>query len=294
MTISTGTLLTQERITVTATNSGGSAASGFSLTVRPSLPAVVTAPALSGTGRIGAPVTVFPGSWSGGPSLACQWLAGGVAIAGATGTSYAPVAADDRKELAVRVTATNAGGSTEALTAGLAVTRTPPVAVAALGDIVTYQGAAALVLDAGRAFAGEGPCDSRWRAPARRCRRDRPGEPADDGGPRRGAGDGDRDELRRQRHHGLQGDGDRGAGERAAVPAHRAAPRRDGEDRLDADRGHRHLGRLSRADRARQWLRDGMAIAGATGASSPSRRRTTGGRSAAGCRRGTWWAPSSR
>ena len=156
VTISTGTLLTQERITVTATNSGGSAASGFSLTVRPSLPAVVTAPALSGTGRIGAPVTVFPGSWSGAPSLACQWLAGGVAIAGATGTSYTPVAADDRKELAVRVTATTAGGSTEALTAGLAVTRTPPVAVAALGDVVTYQGAAALVLDTARAFAGEG------------------------------------------------------------------------------------------------------------------------------------------
>ncbi|HET9069180.1 MAG TPA: hypothetical protein VFN28_11095, partial [Amaricoccus sp.] len=95
VTISTGTLLTQERITVTATNSGGSAASGFSLTVRPSLPAVVTAPALSGTGRIGAPVTVSTGTWSGGPSLACQWLAGGVAIAGATGASYTPVAADD-------------------------------------------------------------------------------------------------------------------------------------------------------------------------------------------------------
>jgi len=156
VTISTGILRHGERITVTATNSGGSAASGFSLTVRPSLPAVLTAPALSGSGRIGAPVTVSPGSWSGSPSFAYQWLAGGVAIAGATGASYTPAAADDRKELAVRVTATNAGGSADALTPGLGVTRTPPAAVAPLGDVATYRGAASLVLDAARAFAGEG------------------------------------------------------------------------------------------------------------------------------------------
>lgn len=154
--ISTTTLLSQERITVTATNSGGSAASGFSLTVRPALPAMLTAPSLAGTGRIGAPVTVSPGSWSGAPGFAYQWLAGGAAIAGATGTSYTPQAADDRKELSVRVTATNAGGSVEVVTAGLAVTRTPPQAVAALGDVATYKGASALVLDAARAFSGDG------------------------------------------------------------------------------------------------------------------------------------------
>lgn len=156
VTISTATLLTRERITVTATNSGGSAASGFSLTVRPSLPAVEIRPALSGTGRIGAPVSVSPGRWSGAPSFTYQWLAGGVAIAGATATSYTPVAADDRKELSVRVTATNSGGSTEAVTPVLAVTRTPPAVVTTLGDVATYQGATPLVLDAARAFSGEG------------------------------------------------------------------------------------------------------------------------------------------
>ena len=156
VTLSTATLRNGERVTVTAANSGGSAASGFSLTVRPSLPAVLAAPALSGSGRIGAPVTLSPGNWSGAPDLAFQWLAGGAAIAGATGTSYTPVAADDRKQLAVRVTATNAGGSAEALTPGLGVTRTPPAAVAPLGDVATYRGAAALVLDAARAFSGEG------------------------------------------------------------------------------------------------------------------------------------------
>lgn len=156
VTISTATLLTRERITVTATNSGGSATGDFFLTVRPSLPVVQTAPALSGTGRIGAPVGVSPGVWSGAPGFTYQWLRGGVAIAGATGTSYTPVAADDRKELTVRVTATNPGGSAVAVTPGLAISRTPPVAVTALGDVTTYRGAPALVLDASRAFSGEG------------------------------------------------------------------------------------------------------------------------------------------
>lgn len=156
VTISTAILLTQERITVTATNSGGSAASGFSLTVRPSLPAVVTAPALSGPGRIGVPLSVSPGTWKGAPGLAYQWLAGGVPIPGATGTSYTPVAADDRKDLAVRVTATNAGGSVVVVTAATGVTRIAPQAVAGLGDMTTYRGAAALVLDTAHVFSGEG------------------------------------------------------------------------------------------------------------------------------------------
>ena len=111
VTISTGTLLNQERITVTATNSGGSAASGFSLTVR-------REPA-RGRDRAGAlghrpdrcAGDGLPRELERGPEPRLPWLAGGVAIAGATGTSYTPVAADDRKELAVRVTATTAGGS---------------------------------------------------------------------------------------------------------------------------------------------------------------------------------------
>lgn len=157
VTISAATLFTRERITVTATNSGGSAESGFFLTVRSSPPAVLTAPALSGTGRIGVAVTVLPGTWSGVPALAFQWLAGGVAIAGATGTTYTPVAADDRKELVCRVTATNSGGTgAVAVTPGLAVTHTPPVVAVALGDVTIHRGAPALVLDAARAFTGEG------------------------------------------------------------------------------------------------------------------------------------------
>ena len=38
------------------------------------------------------------------PATGWQWLRDGVAIAGATGTSYTPVAADDRKALSARVT----------------------------------------------------------------------------------------------------------------------------------------------------------------------------------------------
>ena len=63
-------------------------------------PALVTAPALSGTGKIGTAVSVRAGSWSGNPAptTSLQWRANGAAIAGATAASYTPVAADDGKD----------------------------------------------------------------------------------------------------------------------------------------------------------------------------------------------------
>ena len=46
-------------------------------------------------------MTVSAGSWSGvpAPATSVAWLRDGTAIAGATGTSYTPVAADDGKGL---------------------------------------------------------------------------------------------------------------------------------------------------------------------------------------------------
>jgi hypothetical protein len=155
VTIATDAIL-EERITVTATNSGGSAAASFRVTVRATAPVPGT-PGLAGSGAIGAPVTVDPGQWGGVPApvLALQWLRAGAAIPGATGASYTPVAADDGKALACRITGTNPAGSAEAVTAAIAVAYAPPAVVAALPDLALEEGAGKVV-DARPAFAGAG------------------------------------------------------------------------------------------------------------------------------------------
>ena len=156
VTIATDELLDGERITVTATNSGGSASARFAATVRATQPLPGTRPALAGTGTIGAPVTLDPGTWGGvpAPSLAVAWLLDGAPVAGATGLAYVPQPADDGRALAARVTATNPGGSAEAETAALAVVQAAPLAVAALADLGLFAGDAAVVVDAAAAFAG--------------------------------------------------------------------------------------------------------------------------------------------
>ena len=75
----------------------------------------------AGSGQIGAAVSVDAGVWSGkpAPATAFQWRRDGVDIAGATGASYTPVAADDRTALSCRVTASNAAGEASAETASL-------------------------------------------------------------------------------------------------------------------------------------------------------------------------------
>ena len=62
-------------MTVTATNSGGSASTSFKVSVVGAKPAVVTAPNLSGNGKIGLAVMVDAGDWSGqpAPTMALQW-----------------------------------------------------------------------------------------------------------------------------------------------------------------------------------------------------------------------------
>lgn len=81
----------------------------------PAAPANVWPPAVAGSPRVGDVVAASSGSWSGAPlSYAFQWLRGGTPIAGATGAVYTPAAADAGAYLAVRVTATGAGGSASA------------------------------------------------------------------------------------------------------------------------------------------------------------------------------------
>ena len=84
-------------------------------------PANTAAPKISGTATVGQTLTTSDGTWSNAPtSYAYQWLrcnGGGnscVSIATATQKSYPLVAADEGHAIAVRVTATNAEGSTPA------------------------------------------------------------------------------------------------------------------------------------------------------------------------------------
>jgi hypothetical protein len=120
----------QLAVTVTAT------ATGYTTTAQPSLPTAPVGdgsfvaspiPTVSGTVRVGSPLTVSPGTWSPGPDLSVQWLAGGVAITGATGEEYTPLAADLGKQLTVRVTGTTAGYATTSRTSAPTVAVAPGV-----------------------------------------------------------------------------------------------------------------------------------------------------------------------
>jgi hypothetical protein len=149
-------------VLVTATNSGGLATNTFRVTVSAVVddatvaPALVTAPTLAGTGKIGTALSVEPGVWSGqpAPDLALQWRRDGVAIPGAIAADYLPVAADDMAELSCAVTASNAAGSLEAVTDPLRVTQVAPVAAGSLGDLELEQGSGAYVVPMAPYFSG--------------------------------------------------------------------------------------------------------------------------------------------
>ncbi len=93
------------------TRRGFTAVSSLSATLKPR-PAFesTAAPTLSGKAAVGRTVSTTWGSWSLKPDkVTYQWLRDGVAISGATGSSYTPVAADKGKKLKVRLTAQRSG-----------------------------------------------------------------------------------------------------------------------------------------------------------------------------------------
>ena len=128
------------RVRVTATNAGGSAAadSAASATIAPDPPVNTILPTISGTARDGLTLTSAVGTWTGTPTItyASQWRrcdAAGFScadIAGETGSSYVMTAADIGSTIRVRVTGTNAGGSSSASSnPTLAVAPAPPVLI---------------------------------------------------------------------------------------------------------------------------------------------------------------------
>jgi hypothetical protein len=68
--------------------------------------------AISGTAQVGQTLTVSAGTWAGGGlTFTRQWKKAGVAISGATGTTYVPVVGDIGAAITCTVTGTNNAGS---------------------------------------------------------------------------------------------------------------------------------------------------------------------------------------
>jgi hypothetical protein len=123
------------RVRVTATNPLGATtvASPSFGPIGPGTPVNTALPRITGTPRRGQPLAVNAGAWSpAGRTYTYQWQrdagAGFVDIAGATLSSYTPVASDVGAPLQVTVIATNGFGSATATTAATtAVVADPPV-----------------------------------------------------------------------------------------------------------------------------------------------------------------------
>jgi len=68
-----------------------------------------TKPQITGTNKVGSPLTVKPGTWSAGATLSYRWFRSGQPIKGATATSYTLTAADRGTTITVQVVATKTG-----------------------------------------------------------------------------------------------------------------------------------------------------------------------------------------
>ncbi|WP_426365381.1 hypothetical protein [Streptomyces sp. E-08] len=102
----------QLSVAVTARKAGHPVVTAVSpaVVVKGIAPKPTKVPYISGTARVGSKVTVVAGTWSPAPtSYTYQWRANGVAISGATSSSYVPAASVLGKKLTVTVTALRTG-----------------------------------------------------------------------------------------------------------------------------------------------------------------------------------------
>jgi hypothetical protein len=67
-------------------------------------PANLVRPAITGTRKVGSTLTGTDGTWVGTPTLTREWRRDGVAISGATGSTYTLTPADDLTEITLAVT----------------------------------------------------------------------------------------------------------------------------------------------------------------------------------------------
>ena len=130
-TLGHGDVATTLRVTVTATNAGGSASSASEATsvVAALAPSNTTAPGISGEAKDGQTLAASTGTWIGTPTLSYtyQWQScnslgeGCLDISGATGSTYVVGHSDVGTTLSITVTAKNTAGSASASSATTAV-----------------------------------------------------------------------------------------------------------------------------------------------------------------------------
>lgn len=85
-------------------------------------PANTIPPQILGTAKVGDPLTIWDGIWTGNGAFTYQWLAAASPISGATGSTYTPVTGDIGDPITCTVTCTNAAGSASVTTAATANT----------------------------------------------------------------------------------------------------------------------------------------------------------------------------
>ncbi|MFC6154657.1 hypothetical protein [Nocardioides yefusunii] len=83
----------------------------------PEVVEVAGTPTITGTAQVGKKITAKVGAWTTTAKLTQQWKRNGVAIKGATGTAYTPVAADAGKKLTVTVTGAKKSATSKATAA---------------------------------------------------------------------------------------------------------------------------------------------------------------------------------
>ena len=103
-TVSVRVTASKDGYTTISRTSAGTNVSLGTLTLQP-------APSVHGSFRVGETLTLDPGEWDAGVKVSVQWRRNGLAIQGATGLSYTPTAADGLQLLSASVVGSKAGYS---------------------------------------------------------------------------------------------------------------------------------------------------------------------------------------
>lgn len=120
-------------VEVTGTTSGSASLTKSSSATAPVAAGALggTTPTVSGTLAVGSTLTAKPGTWTSGAALKYQWYASGVAISGATTTTFKLTSAQADKAIVFKVTATRSGYTTlsksSAATAKVLTVATPKI-----------------------------------------------------------------------------------------------------------------------------------------------------------------------
>jgi phosphotransferase system IIA component len=101
-------------VKVTGTLAGYTSQSRTSVSTSAVVKGTLTAatPIISGTPKVGVVLSVKSGTWTAGTTLTYQWFAGGVAVSGATKSTFTPTAAQFAQKMSVQVTGKLSGYTT--------------------------------------------------------------------------------------------------------------------------------------------------------------------------------------